>query len=230
MKDYLNNSDITRIYREYVLKNNIEDYKYVPLPIAKNINKWRWENKDFPRVISLLEFQEFFAKNNYNFEKVLCFNGDSDPEFEFLPYKTKKIIHYETDPTNNDLHNLNLLDKDYDFCMLNQTLEHLYDPILCLKNINSHLKKGGIFYCNLPVINIPHMTPLHHYTGFTPTGLGCIAEAAGFEIISLGSWGNKEYILKLFEELTWPSYQDLINPGLNQKEYPVISWIFGRKK
>tara|TARA_R110000737_G_scaffold20853_3_gene39216 strand:- start:290 stop:988 length:699 start_codon:yes stop_codon:yes gene_type:complete len=229
MTNYLNNSDINRIHREHVLKNTMQDYKYVPLPMNRNVNNWKWEGKDFPRVIALLELDEFFKKNNFLFEKVLCINGDDDPEFEFLPYKNKKIIHYEADPRNNDLHNLNLQEKDYDFCMLNQTLEHLYDPIRCLKNINAHLKTGGIFYCNVPVINIPHMTPYHHYSGFTPTGLGCIAEAAGFEILSIGSWGNKEYTVKLFENLDWPSYQDLLTSGLNEKEYPVITWIFARK-
>ena len=207
----------------------MDAHKYVPLPLHKNIKKWRWENKDFPRVIALLEFEEFLQQNNLSFEKVLCFNGDDDPEFEYLSYTDKHVIHYERDPINNDLHNLSLPDRDYDFCMLNQTLEHLYDPIRCLKNIHDHLRSGGIFYANLPVINIPHMTPYHHYSGLTPTGLGCATEAAGFEIMSIGAWGNKEYTTKLFEDLSWPSYNTMINPGLNDARYSVVAWVFGRK-
>ena len=229
MKDYLNNSDVMRIYRDHILSNTMDAYKYVPLPLHKNIKNWKWENKDFPRVIALLEFEEFLQQNNLSFEKVLCFNGDSDPEFEYLEYSDKHVIHYESDPVNNDLHNLNLPQSDYDFCMLNQTLEHLYDPIRCLKKIHDHLRPGGIFYANLPVINIPHMTPYHHYSGFTPTGLGCVAEAAGFEIMSIGAWGNKEYTTKLFEDLEWPSYNTMINPGLNDPRYAVVTWVFGRK-
>tara|TARA_R100000664_G_C2740791_1_gene129311 strand:+ start:355 stop:1047 length:693 start_codon:yes stop_codon:yes gene_type:complete len=230
VKEYLNNFDVQRIYGQHVIPGVLDTNKYVPLPVYKNINKWRWEGKDFPRVIALLEFEEFIKKNTLSFDKVLCFNGMNDPEFEFLPYKEKEIIHYEQDPVNNDLHNLNLKTKDYDFCMLNQTLEHLYDPIKCLKNVHEHLRSGGIFYCNVPVMNIPHMTPYHFYSGFTPTGLGCIAEAAGFEIMTIGSWGNKEYTLKLFQDLEWPGYEKLLNPGLNDPSYPVISWVFARKK
>tara|TARA_B100000131_G_scaffold299263_1_gene319557 strand:+ start:16444 stop:17136 length:693 start_codon:yes stop_codon:yes gene_type:complete len=226
MKNYLNNKDVERTYLDHVTNILIDPYKYTPLPMHKNVNKWRWEGKDFARVIAVLEFEEFLRTNKLNFNKLLCFNGDSDPEFEFLNKQGRTIINYEADPINNDLHNLNLKEKDYDFCMLNQTLEHLYDPIQCLKNVYAHLRTGGVFYCNVPVVNIPHMTPFHHYSGFTPTGLGCIAEAAGFKILSLGSWGNKEYTVKMFQELSWPTYQDLINPGFNEFDYPVIAWIF----
>ena len=30
----------------------------------------------------------------------------------------------------------------------------------------------------------------------------------------------------MFQELSWPTYQDLINPGFNEFDYPVIAWIF----
>jgi len=103
-----------------------------------------------------------------------------------------------------------------------------------LENIHKHLRPGGVFYCNVPVVNIPHTTPHHHYTGYTPTGLGCVAEAAGFEIMSIGTWGNREYILKLFAEgktQDWPTMKTMntTNPGLNDADCPVITWIFARK-
>ena len=70
--------------------------------------------------------------------------------------------------------------------MLNQTLEHLYDPILCLNNVFNHMRTGGILYANVPAVNIPHLTPFHYYTGYTATGLGAVVKSAGFEILKIG--------------------------------------------
>ena len=110
------------------------------------------------------------------FDNVLSFNGNNDPEYEYINCKTITNYNYEDDKINNDLHNLNLHRTDFDFVMLNQTIEHLYDPITCLKNIYKHLNKNAIFYANVPANNKPHSTPEHYYTGITPTGLGVIAE------------------------------------------------------
>ena len=128
MKDYLDGNDVMKVYQETVVPNILDAFKYVPLPMHRNNKKWKWEGKDFPRVIALLEFEEYMKNNNSHFKKALCFNGADDPEFEYITADNTEIIHYEKDPVNNDLHNLNLPDRDYDFCMLNQTLEHLYDP------------------------------------------------------------------------------------------------------
>ena len=84
-------------------------------------------------------------------------------------------------------------------------------------------------YCNVPVINIPHMTPYHHYSGITPVGLGALVTAAGFKIETLGAWGNKEYILKLFDNLDWPDYRQLLSPGQNDPGHEVITWVVATK-
>lgn len=114
--------------------------------------------------------------------------------------------------------------------MLNQVLEHTYDPIRCLKNLYPYMREGGIIYINVPVVNLPHDTPWHYYTGYTPTGLRAIVQAAGFEILAIGQWGNLEYIDRMFKTRSWPDYRALKNPGLNEIEHPVITWIFAAKK
>ena len=243
MKTHLSDSDVQRIYDTYVSSNIIPSNKYVPLPMEKNNKQWSWDCADFPRIIALLEFEEYVTSNKLHFEKVLAFNSignHGDPEYGYLSYDEKVNINYESNPELYDLHNLQLEDTDYDFCMINQTLEHVYDPVKCLKNIHKHLRLGGVFYCNVPVVNIPHSTPHHHYTGYTPTGLGCVVEAAGFEIMSIGTWGNREYTLDLFGGrprsgknpiIDWPTLQTMSfeDPGLNEEDYPVITWIFARK-
>ena len=228
---YLNKHDIQEIYNNYIVPNMNHEYalRYVPLPIEKNnLKQWRWEGKDFPRIIALLEFGRFVAMSHLSCEKGLAING-LDPEWSYLLAKRIVQIDYEKDPVNHDLHTLNLSDNDFDFVMVNQTLEHVYDPICCLENIYKHMRVGGILYLNVPVNNIPHSTPFHHYTGYTPVGLGAVVKAAGFKILSIGQWGNLEYLIKMHKTLSWPDYKQLENPGFNDIKHPVITWVFATK-
>ena len=72
--DRISDVKIKEIYNEFVLCNNTEEYKnrYVPLPVYKNNKQWRWEEKDFPRVISLLEFERYIEKYDLRPDKILC--------------------------------------------------------------------------------------------------------------------------------------------------------------
>ena len=196
---------VNEIYEKFVKVNYTEEYKnrYVPLPLHLNNQKWKWENKDFPRVIALLEFKRYIEKYNFNFDKVLSFNGQVDPEYQYLKFKSSKNYEYEDDKVNNDLHNLNLDETDFDFVMLNQTFEHLYDPVSVAKSIYAHLRDGGVFYCNVPANNKPHSTPYHYYTGITPVGLGVILRLAGFKILEIGQWGNRKCLHNLFYKRGW---------------------------
>jgi SAM-dependent methyltransferase len=227
----LSEGDIRRIYVDFVRHDASEEYKnrYVPLPFEKNRGPWLWENKDFSRVIALLEFERFVRFRGIVSEKALSINGQNDPEWLYMPTKTIVQIDYEKDPQRYDLHVLDLSEKDFDFVMVNQTLEHLYDPIRCLENIYKHMRKGGILYLNVPANNMSHNAPFHFYTGFTPTGLGAMVKLAGFEIMSIGQWGNIEYVQKMYGTNDWPDYRQLRNPGLNDSNCPVVVWIFAVK-
>ena len=77
----LSEMDIYDIYNKFVVPkfNNLDKYKNLPLDF--NNKNWKWEDKDFPRVISLLEFKSFLEKiGNPIFQNVLSFNGANDPE------------------------------------------------------------------------------------------------------------------------------------------------------
>lgn len=226
----MNRIDIYSIYNKHIKINETDEYKnrYVPLPVQDINDKWRWENKDFPRVISLLEFKKYMISYNFHFKNVLSFNGQDDPEYEFLKYDKITNYNYKDDIINYDLHNLNLKKKDFDFVMINQIIEHLYNPILCLKNIYKHLSCGGIFYANVPVNNIPHSIPEHYYTGVTPTGLGVMIKLAGFEILEIGQWGNVIYLNKLFKD-GWSDYKYSDVSGQNDFNCPLITWILAIK-
>jgi len=230
------NPEIQEIYNKYVAVNYNRAYlnKYVPLPMELNTKDWPWEGKDFPRIISLLEFRQYMIQYDKVFDSVASFGsitdrGMYDPEYYYLKYKDHKDFDYHFTQDWN-LQFLNLDKKDWDFVMINQVIEHLYNPILGLKNIYDHMKVGGMFYANVPVVNIPHDTPFHYYTGITPIGLGVMVESAGFEILKIGQWGNKRYLQQLFDTLEWPDYRYSEVPGENDINYPVITWCLAIKR
>lgn len=224
----LSTNEIETIFNNFVKINYTHEYdtRYYPLPLQFNNKNWKWEGKDFPRVISLLEFKRYMEKYNFNFNDVLSFNGENDPEYEYIKYKNLTNINYESDPIKNDLHTFTL-DKKFDFVMINQTIEHLCDPIRAIKNLYNHLNDGGIFYANVPANNIPHSEPYHFYTGITPVGLGAMTKLAGFNILEIGYWGNKEHLNKLFN-MGWIDYTQMENTT-NDRTCPIITWILAQK-
>jgi SAM-dependent methyltransferase len=227
----LSEADIRTIYNTYIKPNFNDEYKfrYSKLPLEKNESFWPWEGKDFPRVISILEFERFVVSNKIVPKKGLAING-IDPEWHYLAPKQLVQIDYLADPITYDLHSLNLPEKDFDFVICCQTLEHVYDPIRCLKNIYAHMNEGGILYVNVPGNSIPHDTPIHFYTGFTSAGIGAIAKMAGFKILSIGQWGNLEYLRIMHQTSDWPDYRAFKEPILNDFNcIPAIVWIFACK-
>lgn len=227
---FLNYSDINNIYYRFIKPKQGTEYlnRYSTLPLHLNNKNWRWEGKDLPRVMSVLEFSKFSSENNLSFENVLSFNGINDPEYEFIRFSNIKNYNYLDDTEKYDLHKLELDENNFDFFMCNQTLEHVYDPCLVLRNIHKYLKKDGILYCNVPCINMAHDTPHHHYAGFTPTGLGCVVSQAGFEILDIGFWGNTEYINFMMNNNDWPDYTK-INNYSSEINKEVICWVFAKK-
>ena len=92
------------------------------------------------------------------------------------------------------------------------------------------MKDGGYLYINVPACNAPHSEPFHHFTGFTPMGLVAIADQAGFNILESGQWGNEEYLVKLWTRNPgWSDFTQLQNPGLNEINNPVITWVLLQK-
>lgn len=231
-RDRLSEADIREIYQNFVVPYVNENYAklYVPLPLYRNkIPHWQWDNKDFPRVIALLEFERFVIEKKLSCQKGLAMNG-KDPEWHYLPVREIIQIDYVKNPKDYDLHCLKLDHKDFDFVMLNQTLEHVYDPILCLENVYNHMRPGGILYLNVPANNIPHETPFHYCTGYTPVGLGALVKCAGFKILSIGQWGNKAYLHQMFLLNDWPDYKVGKNMSYNHFDCPIITWVFAIKQ
>jgi len=230
----LTNFEIEKFYNDYVAVNFSSAYgeKYLRLPFTLNTGKWKWEGKDLARIIAVLEFREFMLQLNRTFKHILTFNislPNGDPELEYVKYEQRDNFNFQDDQIKYDLHQIDLPKKDYDFCMVNQTLEHLYNPALAIKNIYDHLAKGGIFYLNVPAMNIMHDTPFHFVTGFTPMGLGIMLQEQGFKILKIGQWGNKDYLKKIIST-GWTDWKSLGRfATYNDANCPVITWCFVTK-
>jgi|688.fasta_scaffold43727_3 SAM-dependent methyltransferase len=224
----LSDTELLNLYENKV-KLPVEYFnKYHIMPPCP-VKKWNysWDNHDFPRAICVLDFIEWIKKYNIQPENmgITC---NTDPELEFV--NARNISEY-TYP-EYDLHTFSqkVTHNQFDFFVFNQTLEHLYNPLLCVNNIYDIVKPGGYVFTSVPTINIPHSTPIH-FGGFNPMGLAVLFKLAGFEILELGQWGNLNYIKQMFARHTWPSYYDIHNNGMvsNEETNVCQCWILARK-
>ena len=208
-----------------------EIYKKVKLPItyfelcdAITDIKEEYKEYDFPRVISVLDFERWNNMYNLSDLKTVGTTSLTDPELQ--NFKSNEII--ELAYPKYDLHKYyEEFNNMFDIFIFCQTLEHLYNPLLSLNNINKYVKKDGYVFTSVPTLNIPHMTPIH-YGGFTPMGLAVLFVQSGFEIVEMGQWGNLEYLTKLFKNIAWPSYNNLTSIK-NNENYVCQCWILAKK-
>jgi hypothetical protein len=205
--------------------NNTDEYnrRYEVLP--KSTIEWQWDNKDFPRVIIVLEFQRMVKKYGLQSEKLLTFNNYNDPEIECMPTWGRVDLNYGE---AFDVHKPIGYDHTFDFAILSQTVEHLYSPFLAIENIRRSLKDNAYIFCSVPVVNILHDANDTMMTGLSPLGLGCMFRSCGFKIIEIGQWGTQEYINFIFKNHYWPSYNHL-KSYVNEFNNPVQTWILAQK-
>ena len=226
----LSDEDIRQLYKkhvnkpdEYYRKANDEYYK------LSDLEKAEWSSKDFPRLASTFDFKEWVEK--YDLKKVgkLLSTCSTDVELNYISYDDITVCDYTVD-NKYDLHTLDLDDKDYDFIIFNQTLEHLHNPFVSMKNLYNHLKGGGYLYTTVPTINIPHQVPFHFW-GMTPTGLCVLGASVGFNVLECGYWGNLSYINHIFTHFGWPNTSDVMIDGMieNVDHCQSQTWVLFQK-
>ena len=221
------NNDIYNLYNKHIVKSKkyFDKFRHIDKYLSKDELEI-FKNTDPPRVVSIIDFKEWIEKYSLKNGNNLLSTCNSDPELSYLSYKNKTDIPYPP----YDLHTLDLETKNYDFIIFNQTIEHLYNPFLCLKNLYDHLNNGGFLYTSVPTINIPHMTPIHFW-GVTPIGLCLLMKSVGFQILECGYWGSQKYIEYIFKKNKWPGYNDISNNY--DLEYDAVcqaqTWILVRK-
>lgn len=231
MKTYSYES-LVNLYLNKVKKDNSYFKKYEVLDSYKDpIIEGKLVGHDYPRVPCILDFKEWITKYNITPEKML-YTCNSDLELNYIKPKSKKLLEYDTSTNEGDLHTLALQDKDYDFVLFSQTLEHLYNPFEAIKKIYEHVRQNGYVFTSVPSINIPHMVPLH-FAGIYPMGLAVLFESAGFEVIEIGQWGNINYLNYIFNTHDWPDYEYLKRTGngiiKNEEKNIAQCWCLAKK-
>uniref|UniRef100_A0A6C0K171 Methyltransferase type 11 domain-containing protein n=1 Tax=viral metagenome TaxID=1070528 RepID=A0A6C0K171_9ZZZZ len=219
---------IQAIYANHVNLPDSYFRKYEKLP-ACPVPSWNysWQNFDFPRNWCVLDFIEWANKYGTRTTGHLAYTCDTDPELEFITASKKTKLEYPP----HDLHTIgNTYKNEFDFFIVNQTIEHLYNPFTAIKSIYETLTPGGYVFASVPTINIPHSTPIH-YGGYNPMGLAMMFKEANFEILEIGQWGNYEYISRLFQTHMWPGYDMIQHDGIvtNERRNVAQCWILARK-
>jgi SAM-dependent methyltransferase len=224
----LNNEYCQNLYEKYVVKDAAYFQRFEDLYTALSPEELSaYASWDPPRVVSFIDFKEWIKKYGIDQVDSLLSTCFTDPELRYIQYKRITEVNYPP----HDLHTFDVSNKDNDFAIFNQTLEHLHTPILAINRIREHLKDGGYVYTTVPTINIPHMTPIH-FNGLTPTGLCALMESCGFEVCECGYWGNKMYIDYIFTHGGWPNYKQVLDDSGKLKYDPVCqaqTWVLARK-
>lgn len=208
----LSEDDVVGLYADKVAVNDDDAYlgRYRGFDFRSRFGELV-DRVDFPRLITVLEFERIVARHSIVAERVLMLNGgaDGDPELAYLDYRDIDRADYEEDPARFDLHHPQFDRSDYDFAVLSQTLEHLYDPALAVANLFAALTPGGYVWASVPTVSQLHSIPHHFITGFTPIGAACLFAHAGFEVVEVGQWGNSDYVSQTFALGTFPTLYDL---------------------
>jgi ubiquinone/menaquinone biosynthesis C-methylase UbiE len=82
-----------------------------------------------------------------------------------------------------------LADASIDSAMATEVLEHCFNPIVTLSEINRVLKPGGIFFFTVPFLWPLHETPFDAYR-YTPFSLKMLLEKSNFTCIQLHTLGG----------------------------------------
>ena len=122
----------------------------------------------------------------------------------------------------------------YDLINFQQTLEHLYDPLLSLMRLRQILAPGGWLHTSVPHYNMPHMVP-NHFSGVSPCGLFALFKSAGLDVKGIGWWGNHSYAYGLTIRHSWYDWRDVGGMATEKDILPLgddlamQTWILARQ-
>ena len=181
---------------------------------------------DAPRCWCIMDFIEWIKKYNLHKINVLNVTNKNDPELQYVQANKINEFSYNYNEGGNDLHIFTNKEK-CDFFIFNQTIEHLYNPYICIKNIYDNLNENGYVFTSVPTIVIPHDTPIH-FANWTPMGLAMLFKTNKFKILEVGQWGNKNYIHQAFGNKH--DFPDILKCGSHNEEINVCGcWILAQK-
>lgn len=194
---------------------------------------------DYPRLAILATFAEYAREvpELATVGKLTVLSFSAGVELAFLRPRIVEECFYERSSTC-DQHTLvrgSLHHAPFDFMLVSQTLEHLYDPPLALAQIAALLAPGGMVFFSVPAWNIEHMLPSHQQ-GLHPCGLLALVRGAGLEAVKLGWYGSEAYSHAVAQPGgSWPSGASMHAPDPfvsiphDPRGYVNQAWVLARK-
>ncbi len=198
---------------------------------------------DAPRAFAVWDFCAWARIYGFETPRRLLMTDPGDPELRCVrrPSESATLFAFDAETGTGDLHRpLPVSARGADLMVVSQTLEHLHAPALALKNMLDALAPGGMLFASVPFTNKLHdgvdvekQPPfLHHFTHYTPFGLAVAASTVGFDVLELGSWGNRDYVRNVVVDFPgvelWPSPRQIQNLT-NDPLAPAQAWILARR-
>jgi SAM-dependent methyltransferase len=168
----LNSQEIIDLYDKYrdsSFRNETSDEYFdritsLPSSQSENLEKIIWIENNIKRHIesdgSILDIGSGGGVFLYTFlqryTKWSAYGVDPTPEFsELARRKVGAKVH-------TGQYTYGLFNKQFDFIVCNQVLEHIVDPVSFLESAYKDLKKGGIFYVEVPGVEDFKELPSDH--------------------------------------------------------------------
>lgn len=173
----------------------------------------------FSRVVSLAHFSHLIQKFGIADQpKVSIISGSrQELEIKFLKNYDLTLLNFDDNPSLDldlDWTKSNIA-TNYSFTICNQVLEHVFNPHIAFKNICHVTAPNGYIWISIPTINCIHGEPFFYSSGFHPRFLERLAHENNLQIISIGYWGSKKYMLNALDG-KW-LYADLLRKGIHRK-------------
>jgi SAM-dependent methyltransferase len=148
----------------------------------------------------------------------------------------RQAKYLEISYPDNTMCDIRFDDNTFDFCVSDQVLEHVKgDPLTAFKESFRVIKPGGCVCHTTCFVNPIHAAPSDFWR-FTPAAVRLMCNQANAEVVSIGSWGNREawaLIEAGFRSLPIPL--DPANPlykiaTYNEDDVPIVVWVIARKQ
>jgi len=166
-------------------------------------NIWQTHHKEFAKSIikdSPISVCEIGGSHGYLAKQIIGFLPDvsylmvePDP---IISDRSIKIVkgYFDDNPK---------IVKDYEAIVHSHVLEHLYEPVKFLNEINKNMQDSAIMHMSIPNINQlllnfgSNALNFEHTYFLTLENLGYMAAKTGFEILSVSNYINHSFFVKL---------------------------------